>query len=907
MAKPPPLNLDRALDWQKVLRELGQPHPAGLLPCVATCPLCAGALDIHQDNTEGSPWHRCRGCNSAGSLLTLAERKWQCDTRVALDRLAQAGAGPTVDANELAAYEEAYIDVQRDADDYWRRCSELAMSHPILRHTRLDWWGTDALAPAVWESCGGRQLIGLSSREDFELFLKNNRGDLQGLFTDLPRRNRKRGDEEPELVLLPLHRVPGRLTGFIYASFDGQGELKVRGVREWRVAGKRREPRDTGWTFEGTSQQTTEQGTVVCFDPVLVARNQASALRAGFRAMPLTAVWPTSLPCADLANHRLVYWAETWTDDLFRHAQANNAHVARPSPAFDDGSYHRRYWLTPQVWIDTRRRRSRTWDASLEEYLGQKEAIDAATCLNRFHWTAAQRDAFVDGCNSRLRTTLRSLLDPGQTRGTVVVDGKTFRENADGIVDEDGERVADFHLRVDRIVYFRDASRRYEGRVVGGGHDIAFVADGEAFEKSPWEWIRRHLLERELAVLAFDDRHAKLALSLAAAVQKPTTVFGVDSCGWDPKRAGFVLGEYLVPSGLEPTRHGLPLRIPSAAWLEPRQLTSAEYVDLGKPGERILASAIGAAVFDAIVAPAFDLPARAVLLTGDARRSLVEAVRLVGLTPRPFGRLPDKPANTTWPELLDVVHLPRRELLRWDRRLHVNRWFAHDLRTVEALQLHGGYHRLHYDRPFDPVLAAQRAQRLVGGCLRDLMNRRLRPWQSGLEATHFGVANFQSWLHVIHDDHWEHVHLRHHLSTDLPKRCGEAFLRLVTRMYRVGLRGRKAGREGEGLGLEPMDVRLVSGQRQAAWLDQAAVLNALAASGIDLHAEDASAALARAGWLLGQTEDGGDLGWLVPLDAWERQCRWVKEHRGARNIAITDKLNQLRYGRASAEADDKIA
>jgi len=335
-------SLGARVSWPDLAAVLGIPLTSQALPAQADCPRCGGGgtLHVYEDNIKGGGWHHCFACRTQGDFVELAAAVWELPLDVALMKLAQEGiplSAADLGPERVDNYQKHRQ--RREAfDAFWGLCRQTLLRrqrsaglNALRARFRLAWRG----AEAAWPDSAAGRLLGAADRNAVEAvfnpFVANGtraRNDKRVL----------RGGGWAEVLLIPYHDLPDRLTGFFLVGRQGERRDMV-----WRHV-----PR----AFPGRVNCLPEFGlaglplladggggrpVVAVNDPLLLVRLHVRHALVNAEPLPLVA-WhdgaggKTLAAWKVLAGRRLVFWGWKLTVKTLLQAMATGGELCTVGP-----------------------------------------------------------------------------------------------------------------------------------------------------------------------------------------------------------------------------------------------------------------------------------------------------------------------------------------------------------------------------------------------------------------------------------------------------------------------------------------------------------------------------------------------------------------------------------------------
>jgi len=543
---------------------MGIEPPPDVLPFAVQCPLCGEhRLNIYEDSIFGGCWGYCFACKTGGDLIEWASWIFETNLLNAVIKLDQGGITfPEGDVcpQSVQQYQKNYLGLRDRIDGFWQASQrnlandEVEVRH-LLRKIRL----RKELRGEAWISTSGRYIGANYAIPAAQVFQpKVTKQTLTGrrFFTDGPRWN--------ELLVIPFHDMPGRISGFLYIGRDGEPkDVVFRGIGQLQV--RTVGTVETGLAmYDTTYRKTTKTifgNTTFVMDNVLRALQlQIQHLNDHKLPLPVVATYnvvtsttqnrkPMTLQAKDVwqsqPTRRYVFWSPRFTAETINTASRVGA---KTFIGEIDTQSHR---ILPPAQLRRVYRQAQPWRSTLMTALTLQSQHDVVNTLNMLNLSDDVFRDFLQQCPEDLRQTITDCSGSATSLKYAYYGGTKVKETPDGwFVERTGRMLCDAILRIDKILRCRTSGDSYyQGRILYKDQAIPFMELATRMDKQPLK-IMEAIIATECGVsMRCTNYYKDLIIDVAKQFHIPEIVVSSGSFGWDPERACFSLPRFTLGMG----------------------------------------------------------------------------------------------------------------------------------------------------------------------------------------------------------------------------------------------------------------------------------------------------------------------------------------------------------------------
>jgi hypothetical protein len=587
-----------------LLKLLGIHFESDALPQLLHCPRCQrGTLQLLRDPVAGGGWFRCRRCDRAGDLLSLAEWVWDTDLPTAWQRLVAHGLLPGDSGHLMAAYLRDHREPAARLQECWEKAQKWLQSGDARVGKTLSAIGYQFEG---WRD-SSRGLIGALPRERVEaaffpatmnleeqerrqrynpsaqrLFSGKGWKDVlvapfydlpgrvsallcmgrQGRETDFVFRTANRGHSHDPMAEAGLHFAPGALER---AAAFGQGVLAIGDVR-------------TSLRFQFKFRRDSD------FSPRIVTWIDTAGYpewsTTGRRART-QAAWQM------LSGMDLVFWMPRWSVLVLRQAIETGGKITSRGPVrFDDASMSQYLWRFPlEIREEELLKAGVPWPEFLNRHFVRRPDTELAQLLVDLQAEGIAPSVLLRAVGRQLRDRIEQILDRQERSRSIVLGRQTIVEREGqwwtlATRKNPSELVSSSAFRIDRMgLHPHTGTPVVQGRVFSTGRKLPFQSRLQDLERNGPEWLRGQLLSAGEPAPEVGTVSGKQLVRIATAFSPPLGGHPVAEFGWDENRETLTLPAFRVRCGGDIAPVEWALTDPESAGIElpyPRPWQRAE-------------------------------------------------------------------------------------------------------------------------------------------------------------------------------------------------------------------------------------------------------------------------------------------------------------------------------------------
>lgn len=535
---------------------------SGGLPLLTTCPRCRTlGLHILADQFKPQQWHWCQGCGQHGNLVELAAAAWQLSPAAAVRRLVNESLawGTPEQLEQLAAAHQPRLRLEqfraRAADSLLR--GEHVWAWRVLDHHRLL---LDVSLPQLRDTLG--PLLGTALCGDAEAAFAP-----KSVSSWLPGGKRRstssirlfRGNGWQEVVAVPLHDLPGRLSGFLFLGREGDLAQDLVSRVSSAVGGP-------GVVVHPRQQGLGESPLVALPDPWLLLKLQCRHARFAASPLPLAA-WLPDQQLRQFWSHvrQMVFWWPQLTADVLRQAAACGGSISCTGPKATTPEGWTNYlnnFREPQVLLERVLKRAEPWPEAVNRLARQPDSRYENLLLEL---AAAQQDpaALLSQLDPLARRRAQRILATTQDNRAMTLTRGTrqfvVRETPQGyfLVDRQGRSalLANGRLCLHELRHDTQTDRTtFHGELLLGNNRLDVTGPLAQLQSGGFRWAQSQLLAAGAGLLTYDPAWERELLNLASQFHPPRVLQVTSRVGYDPASGTLRLpaGE-LGPAGWQPS------------------------------------------------------------------------------------------------------------------------------------------------------------------------------------------------------------------------------------------------------------------------------------------------------------------------------------------------------------------
>lgn len=624
------------MDWASILTLFDRKPEVALLPCKVQCPIsCGGVLHVIHDYCAGGAWAYCNTCNFKGDMIELASAVWNLDVATTITKLSLSGVefpeGRLLPIN-VESYIHHHVNYRKQIQSFWQqwRNNITLDDNKELRALQQKLGIRLNLDKERWLNGPGLFVGGANMDAVKECFKHSEHSKINTRYTQL-----FSGGNWGELLILPLHVLPGRLKGFIFIGREAKspGDVLSKIIRLSRArvfdekSGTTPLKDDDAGIALYDARWVTDNELVVMNDPVLALRMQCWHLQDHGQPAPVVSMYSnagfrTSTSIWDTIPNKLIFWGVP-TGELFRHARITNSRVY--VHGFNENGPAISFTRKPLIeWLEAVNRDARPWDEVLEEVLSTLPASKAEAILMGMKLTSKELQDLLKSCPNEIQNSMVTCENTRVVRSIIVQD-KLIREKYGWVLEKHDQEICNGILRIEEVVHNKKKNKNYFlGKIIFKGKEIPFIEKTEIVEASPFKWMRNLLLKEGVGFFEYLSEWEKYAITIAGKFHEPKVSVETEAIGWDDKKTCFVFPQYVI------TNNGQILDIPIKTsrkvskvldkFKKPTGLTVEEITELSQPSMTLL-WAMATCIANNLLAPVYNTPLKGIGLVGPGAHS----------------------------------------------------------------------------------------------------------------------------------------------------------------------------------------------------------------------------------------------------------------------------------------------
>ncbi len=481
------------------------------------------------------------------------------------------------------------------------------------------------------------------------------------------------GDGWQDLLAIPHHTLPNKISGLTLVSESPQGDILtgflpivspdagLAGLPAWH---------------EGPSP--TGDRMFLTTDPALYLHLHARHFRTAGRPLPLLLTTHTQAARTTAVGRFMrerpvtVIGRQNELPELLRLGRLCSGDVVQHDVKDAVG--------LPQAFLQSLLRNAHSWSAVLQYNLLHLDATAAASLVKQVEITSTEMSLLAAKASPKLKTRLEQLKLVGDNQGTVDINGKTVRFDNTGWYHE-STCICDAHIRFDHRLYLRNGKACYSGQVIRGDRSwpITLKINRNLYQRF-FQAVAIELLNHG-EVLNFRREWSTRALQIALAAHTPVDKHNVDQVGWDGHNGVLRLPKFTLAMGGKVeigTVTAFPKRpvTPAVHIPLPGIVAGADFLEVSQQSGHDVIWTIMIGILQQVLAPVLNQRPEGVVLTGEGNQRLGSTIsealgcsRLVlpYATDMSTDRIVEQVEHHGWPLYFDLHNCPHRTA--------VNNWF----------------------------------------------------------------------------------------------------------------------------------------------------------------------------------------------------------------------------------------
>lgn len=497
-------------------------------------------MHILADQLKPQQWHWCHGCGQRGNLVELAAAALNLSLPATIRLLAAEGILPD-DTTQLARWAESHVprlrleQFREAAAASWLRGDHAWAVRVLARHRLLE----DVVNSQ--EAFSLSPLVGTAACSDAELAFAPKSVTASapgGKLRSTSRRRIFRGNGWEQVVALPLHDLPGRLSGFIFLGREGDLERDLVSRTSDRVGGP-------GVLVHPLNQSPGELPLVAVPNPWLLLRLQARHMRLAANPLPLAA-W---LPDRQLRQYwsytrSVVFWWPQITVDILQQAMACGGQISCTGPqdtSLDAWHNYLDRFRTPQELYELVVHRAQPWPEAINQ-LARQPDNRFETLLLELSAVQSELATVISQLNQAAQRRARRVLHATRnTRAITLTRGTrqfVIRETPQGyfLVGSRGQPalLANGRLHLHELQHDSQTGQvTFHGELLLG--DACLSVDGPltSLQRGGFAWAQSQLLAAGVGLLTYDPAWNDQLLALASQFHPPQVRHVTSRIGYD--------------------------------------------------------------------------------------------------------------------------------------------------------------------------------------------------------------------------------------------------------------------------------------------------------------------------------------------------------------------------------------
>lgn len=526
------LKLGSCVSWLSLAELLDMPLRDRALPARTNCPLCQKDGLVVYDDGDGQ-WASCLDCGFADDMLGLAAAAWKVEIPTALRKLEAAGIHIVPGCWEPEALDQYVRAAERrkQFSRFWAEAKAFLAAGGSGAVSRLktllhlDY----PINPDRWRT-GPAELMGAATQ----------RMAIARLYGDALRKQRHPSMTEfrlfkqgwNDVIVLPFHDLPGRLSGFYFVGKDGGASGRIfRSLRRPGAASQ-----DAGlhglWAIE-KAKKVSGKYVIALEDPVLAMRLHVRHFNVADTPLPIVAWLSGPAHCTtaswqSLSDKTVIFWGWKLTPGMIRHAYNTDGWISLTGPRVSDEQAVNHY-LRHDPAADLIRiavRKANTWQVVFSNWVMEQPDGVVEDMLIKLELQGLHADALAQACPG-IAERLAILSPRDVPFRTAIVNGVKLVERDGGwfVCPRTGgwKRYMEAVLRLDELIV-TDGVAVYRGRILFRGSTVTFCEAAEKIASQQMSWVRTRLAEAGLSVLPPPESMRKVSIVDAAlAFHTPVT------------------------------------------------------------------------------------------------------------------------------------------------------------------------------------------------------------------------------------------------------------------------------------------------------------------------------------------------------------------------------------------------
>jgi hypothetical protein len=526
-------------------------------------------------------WHHCSACRYSGDSLEIAAKIWKLPLRETMDRMVTLGHDMPehcTDQAKINHYKRRFYTRRKHFNDMFRESQQYLAGRPGSLRALLEKFGLQSEQPGrVWIDRMGKYLGALHQHKiiaHLQPYRTVHKESYSQSFIASGTQQKRIfvGSNWQDVLVMPLHYLPGMVSGWLFVGRKGQEEdfVYYPAYGYGTGFGPLNEGGLAMYEVLYNNPVETFGNTMFVFNDVMLAlKMQSRHLRDTSQPMPIlgmhtsTQVAPKSKRLLKIAPKQLwdsmpqreyVFWSQTPAAQVYNAAARANGRVSIAQYA-DHVT-----WRSPKRLLSYIKQNSRPWITSLEMTLRELTDTQRDLFLEELDLPGPARSEFMYSCTEGTKELLAASEGSTVVPKKVVIGNKPVTETPHGWFSEkSGALVSDAILRIEQVVYQEESEAVwYKGYISYRGKRVPFTEPADAIDKGTMSWMRKVLVKENVGVMNYSKSWSGDAIQLAMHFHQPELVHTTGSFGWDPIKAAFVLPNMKIYLGGRVEEEAMP-------------------------------------------------------------------------------------------------------------------------------------------------------------------------------------------------------------------------------------------------------------------------------------------------------------------------------------------------------------
>lgn len=487
----PTASLARQFAWSEVAAAIGSSlDQHGCTPC----PLCTdGYLSRYCDDLLKVDWLHCHACKFSGDVIALCCHMWNAPAEAVIDRLQSSGVRPWgswPDQSRIEAYERDHLRQESRIVEFWSKALDRRRRNYSKALEHIDWqlgiYPVQACESRLPEE---RRLVGAATIDEVEDLFHPRSSQATERLNHNGRVSLRRGSGAggrrifkgegwEEVLVLPFHDLPGRISGFLFVGRNADrsaGDFVFKAINR---GPSNRPIKDAGIAMRqaltGPPKQPFGDTIFLVPDPKIALQLQSRYLRSFRQLLPLGVVWSDGkhrslAPGRGLFGPRPIFWAPSADWDLLAMARSANGFIATGAPLGDRDGSRSSYFR----WLPAIKKCAIPWKTVLCNDLQTRPIDESVQMLEYLGIRPGELQRLVGDASHK--GPLQPLFERLSPQRSVGVRGQLIVETDDGWYSQRGNvQICNGKVEVDELLGCRSIPDQLVGSVQIGEERTRF-------------------------------------------------------------------------------------------------------------------------------------------------------------------------------------------------------------------------------------------------------------------------------------------------------------------------------------------------------------------------------------------------------------------------------------------------